>query len=1139
MPPNPTTVDPADEVSTLASSVSGKTGSSTADYTTSTSASSPTSRVLAYNRGSSRRSFFSSTSDHGDKDAATRRSTTSNEILAPSTTSASKTKKATRDMTINKLRFYGLGLIGRSDETTTLREIAKRAKDTGGKELILISGESGTGKTVLAKTIENEKTNQGLFAATKFDLKFRDSQVPYAGIVGACREICRQLLLLREVDEERFQTVCQEIQQVLGSDQSLLASMVSGMDEILDIKPQRRRQRQQAMQEKMNRTVYAFQRFFQKLCALFPKSVMIFFDDCQWADFTSLHLLETLLSDDQIEGLVVLGCYRSEEVFDAHMLSQTIRNLQAKANDTFHISRLYVGNLQEHQVQEFVMELLSMDKQSQIDNLATLCHKKTMGNAFFLKQFLSHIHEEALLIYNFGLMKWTWDEQEIAIKVSATDNVLDLLKKKMELLDPEVNELLTVLACLGSDLPDNVVAIVWSDYCDANPLKTPQRQFTLNSLLDAAVEEGFLEHHPALSIYQFVHDKVHECCLEATDPLHLPVTMATIGRVVLAQVKQGTLEEQFLFTAVNLMNESLPPEDEKDRVTLGKLNAEAAQNAAGASSFVSASQYIKKCLDLLPDSRWSDELYTFTLNTYSLGAEVEACMGWANLETMNAYCDEVLVHAQSEPDKFRAYNVRQESALMQNQHEESVRQGMEILKKLGYRFPKRASAIELATIFRVVGSLFSLKKRTVEEIDSLPISTDTIQRQIMHVLDKTVSCCYLANDKRLPLVIIACLQITLKHGLSDYSAVAYALYGMILASLGEIEGASRVADCALAIIEKIDCRSAIARVLFLLNAMLRPWFLPYQDCRRALLNGYNAGLCAGDVENGMWCIAMYITMGFQAGVCLTSLEADTHIYVKQATELRQLQCYVYTSMFQSVVQELTGTLDSNIGVDKTTLPGFKELTTVQQFQTLDMERSRLCAIMGHHSEGAELSIKRRDNYAKDSVGLFWNIGDPFYRAISLFHVARDTKKKKFLKLAKKQRAIIKKLAKSGNPNVSHYECILDAESAAISGRADKVEELYQKGVVMAARSGFLMDAALGSERCAEFLLSQKNDQGGGAFRMKEAVRYYTEWGAHRKVQELEKRRDGVLPGPQASLYQSPSKQITMQQVSVLDDEIDG
>jgi hypothetical protein len=67
-------------------------------------------------------------------------------------------------------------------------------------------------------------------------------------------------------------------------------------------------------------------------------------------DFTSLEVLEVLLKGDNISTLVAVGCYRSDEVDETHLLRKMVHDLQHRGNDrteddSLKIAEISVGNL--------------------------------------------------------------------------------------------------------------------------------------------------------------------------------------------------------------------------------------------------------------------------------------------------------------------------------------------------------------------------------------------------------------------------------------------------------------------------------------------------------------------------------------------------------------------------------------------------------------------------------------------------------------------------------------------------------------------------------------------------------------------------------------------------------------------------
>ena len=120
-------------------------------------------------------------------------------------------------------------------------------------------------------------------------------------------------------------------------------------------------------------------------------------------------------------------------------------------------------------------------------------------------------------------------------------------------------------------------------------------------------------------------------------------------------------------------------------------------------------------------------------------------------------------------------------------------------------------------------------------------------------------------------------------------------------------------------------------------------------------------------------------------------------------------------------------------------------------------------------------------------------------------MARKTGKKQYAKLGKLCRTKIKKMLDVGNPNVSHYDALLEAEYTAYIGQHISAIKLYEIAILLAGRGGYQQDAALASERLGEFQIDVMNDMDEGRYRIGEAIKYWGGYGAMSKVKHLEQK----------------------------------
>lgn len=139
--------------------------------------------------------------------------------------------------------------------------------------------------------------------------------------------------------------------------------------------------------------------------------------------------------------------------------------------------------------------------------------------------------------------------------------------------------------------------------------------------------------------------------------------------------------------------------------------------------------------------------------------------------------------------------------------------------------------------------------------------------------------------------------------------------------------------------------------------------------------------------------------------------------------------------------------------------------------------------------------------------------DYFYKGVALFAMTRVTRKRVYLRHAKRCLAVIKKWTERGNPNVAHFERLLQAELLAYQGKIYLAKNAFEAGTVLAARGGFIHDSAFASERFGEFLLEAMGDEENAVYKFKAALSLYEEWGAVAKVEHLRSKYESWLSVP--------------------------
>lgn len=258
-------------------------------------------------------------------------------------------------------------------------------------------------------------------------------------------------------------------------------------------------------------------------------------------------------------------------------------------------------------------------------------------------------------------------------------------------------------------------------------------------------------------------------------------------------------------------------------------------------------------------------------------------------------------------------------------------------------------------------------------------------------------------------------------------------------------------------------------------------------------------------------ISHYVDINFQAGKPLHTIEADCTCYLKQMLEFKREVTYTDVSIFREMLRNLIGFSDG----DPTVIKGEERfLSHSDHFVHVWFYscQSILYMYFCDYDKGSKLAIEKCESYAKGVPGHMWIMVETFARGMALYAMARITKKRIYRKHARKVHKRVKMWVRQGNPNVRHYDFLMDAECAALNGKLDAAESYYRDAIVSATRQGHIHESAFASERYGEFLLSEGKDPEDARHQLARAVRLYDEWGAARKASLLrEMYQDLLLP----------------------------
>ncbi len=394
-------------------------------------------------------------------------------------------------------------LYGRHDERQELLtafDFLGRART----QLVLVAGYSGVGKSRLVAELHKPMSeNDGRFITGKFD---QLSNAPYAPFIEAFRHLVRDILTEPPEAVARWKDA---LLTALGDSGRVLTEVISELEVVIGAQPPIP---QLGPTEARNRFQHAV-RSFLRAVATEEHPLVLFLDDLQWSDTATLDMLRQTLGDPEITHLLVIGAYRSNEVGDWHPFEIARKELK---NLGVPVIELALQPLSFEALSQLVADTVGSPT-AEVEGLARLVYDKTGGNPFFVDQFLRAIHAEGALDFDATSGRWTWDIDRIQA-MGITDNVADLMARKVAALPEGTQNALRLAACIGArfdlrtlataaqDSPTSVAQALWPAL-EALLVEPTGGTWRSAALME---DETTIDESQATASYRFQHDRVQE-----------------------------------------------------------------------------------------------------------------------------------------------------------------------------------------------------------------------------------------------------------------------------------------------------------------------------------------------------------------------------------------------------------------------------------------------------------------------------------------------------------------------------------------------------------------------------------------------------------------------------------------------------
>ncbi|MCP3142766.1 sensor histidine kinase [Pyxidicoccus xibeiensis] len=985
-------------------------------------------------------------------------------------------------------------LYGREAESTELLRAFGRVVEQGTPELVLVSGYSGIGKSSLVRELHRPIVQErGFFISGKVDQYRRD--VPYSTFAQAFAELIDQILTESEASVVAWKEL---LRQALGASAQLIIDIIPHVELILGPQP--------ALPslpplEAQNRFHWVFRQFIS-VFARKEHPLALFLDDLQWLDSGSLKLLEELVLHPQTRYLLLLGAYRDNEVGPSHPLALTLDNLR---ESDARVRELVLAPLSVEHLGQFLADALRCPPGSAAP-LARLVHEKTAGNPFFAIQFLTTLHEEGLLEFDRGNARWRWDVAKIHAK-GFTDNVVDLMVRKLKRLPPATQEVLKLAACVGNTTNLHTLAVI-----------SNQSGEQVARELSDAVREGLVLQQG--DVYTFLHDRVQQGAYVLIEDARKRGVHLRIGRLLLASLDARSIEER-IFDVVSQLNHGLSLiTDPAERDALARLDFLAGRKAKASIAYASAKGFLAIAAALLPEDAWKSR-YDFAFPLFRELAECEYLGG--AFEQAEALFDLLLARARTDFDKALVYELRLKLCHVAGRYDEAVAMGLKALQLFGVDIPEDDALLSEATHAEAMAIQVNLGGRRIADLAEAAEATDPKVRAVIGLFSNMAPAAYIGSRPQVfPLVILKLVNHSLRFGHTYESCMGYSCYGVMLVSLyDEPRVAYEFSEMSIRLNQKLGDISRRGTVMHLHGDHINFWSRHISTDFPILERGFLACLDAGDLVFANAIAFQIVWQAIERGDAIDDVLRFSQSYAAFARDSRNEPIYQTIRLEQQFLTCLKGQTRGRTSFEDDAFQEAPCLAKITEaafgcglvfFHTMKLITAYLAgddAEALHHADEAKKTLSAA--MAMPMEATFY-----FFHALLLARIHPRRTEAEQREIAKTLEGYSQKLAlwaESCPENFLTKHALVSAELARITGDALQAERCYEEAIRAARANGFVHWEGVANELAAAFYRERRFETITAAY-LREARDCYVRWGAEAKVRQLARRHAHLHePGP--------------------------
>ncbi len=348
----------------------------------------------------------------------------------------------------------GVGVVGRTTELETLSDALKRAVAGGGRQVVLVAGEAGMGKSTLTAEMARSAFGNGAVV-----------------LLGRCEE---ELAAPYQLFAEALAHLVAH-----ASDELLSAHVAEHGSAIAHLVPALSRRRIDLPASKSNDADTERYLLFAAVAGLLSlaardQPVVLVLEDLHWADKSSLALLRHVVASAEVVPLLVIATYRDTELSRSHPLVSTLGVLRREPG----VTRVELSGFGDAEVLSFMESAAGQALDAPGVALAHAVYRETDGNPYFVYEVLRHLSESGAIYQDAG---GHWTARSDIDDLDLPTSVREVIGARLARLGDDAARALSLAAVIGRDFDIGLLAAA-----------TGRSEDELMDMLDTAAEAALV-----------------------------------------------------------------------------------------------------------------------------------------------------------------------------------------------------------------------------------------------------------------------------------------------------------------------------------------------------------------------------------------------------------------------------------------------------------------------------------------------------------------------------------------------------------------------------------------------------------------------------------------------------------------------